>query len=70
MNPTTREILDRLGEQLRQRIPEMPDPGCGLPNRLDLGELGAVASAARDYLEAESIYAVAVANLPPVREAQ
>jgi len=47
-----REVLDRLKMHLMTRLPEVG----GVPVRIELTELAAVAAAVRDYAEAELIY--------------
>lgn len=64
MNTATREVLDRLGDQLKERLPQKVNAWDKVA-KIDTAELAAVASATRDYLEAESIYAQTLANLPP-----
>lgn len=65
-----REVLDRLKAQLLSRLPHLPtassDGKGGIVfnhgEKVDLSELGAVASAVRDYMEAELMYQQAVMN--------
>lgn len=55
-----REVLDRLKAQLMDRLPVARTAGFGgeaqAASKVDLGELGAIASAVRDYMESELIY--------------
>lgn len=61
-----REVLDRLKAQLMTRLPvSVVDQHTGAAwshEKVDLSELGAVASAVRDYMEAELMYQQAVMN--------
>ncbi len=49
-----REVLDRIRSQLMARLPV--SDGVAVAYRVELSELAAIASAARDYAEAELIY--------------